>query len=301
MLGAIHELALSNRSLVFQENGRFSHCSPEASLYPEGASVGGGSVCRTMADGRSMRARGIWRWTLGKWLVFWSVLVVVLLISFLVQAQEPLGEEGDGRGWEDSVKVEVASWRQWLPFFEQEGIATWYGPGFHGRRSASGKRFNMYELTAAHRWLPFGTLVRVYVPGRDTAMVVQIMDRGPFVRRRVIDLSWAAARMLGIRLHPVRLEAYLPPRDQRYLLGFGDGWKPYIVEREAVLSMDTVYTWTEAVRQWERRRKELPGVWIFASWSSGQDSAESRQPYALYFCIGIPRRLGTDSLLSHRS
>jgi rare lipoprotein A len=77
------------------------------------------------------------------------------------------------------------------------GRASWYGPRFHGRRTSSGERFNMNELTAAHGSLQFGTrvLVRNVANGRE--VVVRINDRGPHIRSRIIDLSQAAAKALG--------------------------------------------------------------------------------------------------------
>ena len=77
------------------------------------------------------------------------------------------------------------------------GVASWYGPGFAGRRTANGERFNPSEYTAAHRTLPFGSKVRVTHNGRS--VVVRINDRGPFHGGRVIDLSQAAAEDLGLR------------------------------------------------------------------------------------------------------
>jgi rare lipoprotein A len=78
------------------------------------------------------------------------------------------------------------------------GIASWYGPGFHGNRSASGEVYNQNAMTAAHRSLPFGTKVVVTNLNNGRSVVVRINDRGPFVRGRVIDLSAAAARALGV-------------------------------------------------------------------------------------------------------
>ena len=80
----------------------------------------------------------------------------------------------------------------------QRGNASWYGPGFHGKRTASGERYNMNALTAAHRTLPFGTMVRVksLVNGRE--VLVRITDRGPFIAGRILDLSRAAAADLGM-------------------------------------------------------------------------------------------------------
>ena len=80
----------------------------------------------------------------------------------------------------------------------QSGRASWYGPGFHGRRTASGERFNTNELTAAHRTLPFGTKVRVVNKKTGKSVVVRINDRGPYAHGRVIDLSRASAQAIGI-------------------------------------------------------------------------------------------------------
>lgn len=81
--------------------------------------------------------------------------------------------------------------------FEQ-GKASWYGPRFNGRRTASGERYNMHELTAAHKTLPFGTMVRVRSLVNGKEVDVRITDRGPFSRGRVIDLSRAAAEAIGM-------------------------------------------------------------------------------------------------------
>jgi len=81
---------------------------------------------------------------------------------------------------------------------EHRGVASWYGLAFHGRRTASGERFDMNALTAAHPTLPFGTRVRVLNPRNGRSIEVRINDRGPHVRGRIIDLSHAAARTLGI-------------------------------------------------------------------------------------------------------
>lgn len=78
------------------------------------------------------------------------------------------------------------------------GLASWYGLPFHGRRTASGERFDMTEFTAAHPWLPFGTLVQVRSLVNGRRIVVRINDRGPHVPGRIIDLSHSAARALGL-------------------------------------------------------------------------------------------------------
>lgn len=91
----------------------------------------------------------------------------------------------------------------------QTGMASWYGPKFHGRRTASGEVFNMYQLTAAHRTLPLGSWVHVTNLENGQSIQVRVNDRGPFVRGRIIDLSYAAARTIGmVKQGVVRVHVY---------------------------------------------------------------------------------------------
>lgn len=89
------------------------------------------------------------------------------------------------------------------------GWASWYGPGFHGNLTANGEVYNQYGLTAAHRSLPFGTIVRVTNMDNGRSLIVRINDRGPYTRNRIIDLSKGAAQELGLissGVAPVRVE-----------------------------------------------------------------------------------------------
>jgi rare lipoprotein A len=93
--------------------------------------------------------------------------------------------------------------------YTEEGNASWYGVPFHGRRASNGEIYDMYKLTAAHRTLPFETMVRVTNLNNGMSTIVRITDRGPFVDNRIIDLSLAAARevdSVGAGVVPVRME-----------------------------------------------------------------------------------------------
>ena len=83
------------------------------------------------------------------------------------------------------------------PYYEV-GIASWYGPGFHGNLTANGEVYDMYGISAAHKTLPFGTIVKVIEIETGRSVVVRINDRGPFIEGRIIDLSKGAAERLGI-------------------------------------------------------------------------------------------------------
>ncbi|MFP3953662.1 MAG: septal ring lytic transglycosylase RlpA family protein [Candidatus Bipolaricaulota bacterium] len=82
--------------------------------------------------------------------------------------------------------------------YYETGVASWYGPNFQGKTTASGETFDMNELTAAHKSIPFGTKVRVTDLASNSQVVVRINDRGPFIKGRIIDLSKRAAEKLGI-------------------------------------------------------------------------------------------------------
>jgi rare lipoprotein A (peptidoglycan hydrolase) len=100
------------------------------------------------------------------------------------------------------------------PATTQIGTASWYGPGFHGRETASGETFNQHALTAAHRTLPLGTEAKVTNLATGQSVQVKINDRGPYVRGRHLDLSRAAATQIGLMMTgvaKVKIEA-TPPR-----------------------------------------------------------------------------------------
>ncbi len=82
--------------------------------------------------------------------------------------------------------------------FKQKGIASWYGKKFHGRKTSSGETYNMYAMTAAHKTLPLGTIVHVKSLDNGKEITVRINDRGPFVRGRIIDLSFSAAKKIDM-------------------------------------------------------------------------------------------------------
>ena len=95
---------------------------------------------------------------------------------------------------------------------EQVGIASWYGPGFHGQETASGETFNQNALTAAHRSLPLGSTAVVTNLATGKSVQVKINDRGPYVKGRKIDLSRAAARKIGLKKGVAKVKITATPR-----------------------------------------------------------------------------------------
>lgn len=120
--------------------------------------------------------------------------------------------------WKQNADL-FAKIRDVNPEFVQEGVASWYGPGFQGRKTANGERFNTYEMTAAHKTLPFNTLVKVTNLSNGVSTIVRINDRGPFIRGRIIDLSNAAKNELqmgglaSVKLEIVESEEELEEKD----------------------------------------------------------------------------------------
>ena len=109
--------------------------------------------------------------------------------------QEPLSETGN--------KPYSALGKRYVPMssargYRKRGTASWYGKKFHGKRTSSGERYDMYAMTAAHRTLPLPSYVRVTNLRNSKTVIVRVNDRGPFLHNRLIDLSYAAAYKLGI-------------------------------------------------------------------------------------------------------
>ena len=102
--------------------------------------------------------------------------------------------------------------------FVEQGYASWYGPGFHGKKTSNGESYDMHALTAAHKTLPLGTLVKVTRTDTGKSVVVRLNDRGPFVAGRIIDLSNSAAHaidMIGSGTAPVTIEALQRATEQQ--------------------------------------------------------------------------------------
>lgn len=118
-----------------------------------------------------------------------STLLLLIGLFYITSAQQtetPIPAQQDSN--------QVAPFKH----FKQQGTASYYARKFNGRRTASGERYHGRKLTAAHRTLPFGTLVRVADAKTGRWLIVRINDRGPHHRKRIIDLSYEAARQLGM-------------------------------------------------------------------------------------------------------
>ena len=120
----------------------------------------------------------------------------ILLLGCATSQPPPAGPPGHPKPY----KV-LGKWYQPLPDskgFRQRGRASWYGADFHGKKTSNGEIYDMYAVTAAHKTLPLGTYVRVHNLENGRQLDVRINDRGPFVRGRIIDLSYTAAKKIGI-------------------------------------------------------------------------------------------------------
>ncbi len=124
--------------------------------------------------------------------IMYIILGLILLSSCSVQRGGSLVERIRNGYYPYQVKNYVR------PGYTEYGTASWYGGKFQGRRTADGEIYNMYAMTAAHKTLPFNTYVKVINLNNHRSAVVRINDRGPFIGNRIIDLSYVAAKKLGM-------------------------------------------------------------------------------------------------------
>ena len=149
-----------------------------------------------------MRTKLFFTWAAVRWLVLMGLITPLLQAPLVAHPNEP-----------------VKPLRVW------KGTASWYGPGFHGRRTANGETYDMFAFTAAHPSLPFGALVRLVNPGTGRTQLVRINDRGPYVDNREIDVSYAVACRLGMQergLARLRLELLEVPQRRQQVRQEGD-------------------------------------------------------------------------------
>jgi len=95
------------------------------------------------------------------------------------------------------------------------GVSSWYGPDFHGKLTASGEVYNMYEYTAANKIMPFGTIIKVINLNNHKSVIVKINDRGPFMKGRILDLSYSAGKKIGLNktgIAPVKIIVLKVPK-----------------------------------------------------------------------------------------
>lgn len=149
-----------------------------------------------------------WVWSEDKLMRFYHSRWIFLLVCgcFLLSAcsgiasRRPSPKPTAPPGYPKPYRV-MGTWYQPIPNardFEQHGIASWYGKKFHGRKTSNGEIYDMYAMTAAHKTLPLGTFVRVANLENGRSVDVRVNDRGPFVRGRIIDLSYTAAKAIGM-------------------------------------------------------------------------------------------------------
>lgn len=143
------------------------------------------------------------------------IFILSLIISCAPRYNVSVVETPRNRQLKGHQKPYIVNGQRYDPLrshvgFIEEGKASWYGSKFHGRKTSNGEIYDMYAMTAAHKTLPMGVYVRVFNKLNGKQAVVRVNDRGPFVAGRVIDLSYSAARQLGVvgpGTAPVRIEA----------------------------------------------------------------------------------------------
>jgi len=144
------------------------------------------------------------------------LIALSVLLVLLGCAPAPIYRAGSARetapAKNDPVKEKEKPAAEW-PLTTVTGIASYYGKEFHGRKTANGETFDMNAMTAAHRTLPFGTMVRVTNLANDQSVTVRINDRGPFIKGRIIDLSYGAAKSIDLlSIGQVKLEVLKYPQ-----------------------------------------------------------------------------------------
>lgn len=135
-----------------------------------------------------------------KYYLLLSLFILLSSCANINQSAQPVNHQASVKNSKSTYRVFGKTYKvaKSSKNYEEKGVASWYGRKFHKKRTSSGERYNMYSMTAAHKTLPFATRLVVTNLKTGRQITVRVNDRGPFVSNRVIDLSYAAAKKLGI-------------------------------------------------------------------------------------------------------
>ena len=171
---------------------------------------------------------------------------------------------------------------------EITGTASYYGKRFHRRRTANGERFDMYAPTAAHKKLPFGSILKVSNLHSGKATLVRINDRGPYIKRRVLDLSYGAAKEIeGVGLPKVKIETLLPGNDNpdgmdNYYFGYSVDGPLLCLPGEIISFADSTTKFEDAYEMVKKMRRNNSSAYLFIKADKLQRREKKNSDYRYY-------------------
>jgi rare lipoprotein A len=192
-------------------------------------------------------------------LAFLLIPVVMLSVVIFVSAHENNTEIKDSKNIRNVIGMDYNDFDYGSKYlWSSEGTSSYYANKFHLKRTASGERYNKNDYSAAHRTLPFGTIIRVYNPRMNKSTLVRINDRGPFIRKRIVDLSLKAASAIdGLGIPNVILEGFSPDSFNfsgeltNYYLAYSFLNKPMLLQPELFEIADSTKNFDEIITNYK--------------------------------------------------
>ncbi len=213
----------------------------------------------------------IYKFTIAILLVF----MVSTVITFVKSLEADLFASGESTAVEPSKRIKKHQIEHFDIandfYYAQQGKASWYGRRFHNRKTASGERYNMHALSAAHKNLPFGTIIRVTNQDNNKVVLVRVNDRGPFIKSKILDLSVNSVEEIEGTDNPyVSIEALIPndymfmnKSDDEYYFGYSYDYPLVCLPSGALKFLDSSTDFEEAVEIYKEYVKNLPGKFLY--------------------------------------
>lgn len=177
--------------------------------------------------------------------------------------------------------------------FTDKGKASYYADDFHGRRTASGQTFDMNGFTAAHKSLPFGSVLRVTNPVNNASVLVMVNDRGPFVRSRVLDMARGAARSIDVTLHTVAIDGFQPKdfraTEETYIGFTAPSYEAYKLPASRINVLDTVASFSDAVREHRLLATKQPNQELYLIVAPAKDMTAGKPESGYKYFIATMR------------
>jgi len=229
-----------------------------------------------------------------------TIVILFFVVIVNLSSQVPLSIE---------EKLKLSNYRQEIMnlsildsssdfIFNTMGIASYYGKKFHNRKTASGEIFNMNEYTAAHRTLPFGTILKVTNIQNKKSVLVRINDRGPFIGSRILDLSYEAANKIeSTGLPTVTIEGFIPKNADfdvknidEYIFGYSLNYPLICLHKSVVSYIAMTKSFNEAVKILMQFTERHPGIVSYLLLPASQLLKSNKNDDIFYIAMILPEK-----------
>lgn len=226
-----------------------------------------------------------------------AIMAVGIVLSLPIISDAYAADDKVEKSSDLTLKIDKVKHYDIAPnfYYSQAGKSSWYGRQFHNRKTSSGEKFDMYGLSAAHRYLPLGSIIRVTNLNNNKSTLIRVNDCGPFVKSKIIDLSYTSADELNALGNPeVKIESLLPNDylfmqrgDEEYYFGYSFELPLVCLPSDVIKFLDSSDDFNEAVEIYRDYLKSYPNQYVYLMVEAADKKFKTFAPDQATYYIGL--------------